>query len=83
VAVVDKDQISFDHGHVLLLSVRFRTVVKVFLKQPVHRWGMLGLNFLGNLHLDCKLLVVGSRGSIAKEYQMAIIIGLVVDNVDS
>lgn len=36
VTVVDKDQIPFDHGHVLLLSVRLRTVVKVFLKQQVY-----------------------------------------------
>ena len=35
VAVVDKDQIPFDHGHVLLLSVGLRTVVKVFLKERV------------------------------------------------
>jgi hypothetical protein len=44
---------------------------------------MLALNFLSNLHLDCKLLIIGSRGSIAKEYQMPIIISLVVNNVDS
>jgi hypothetical protein len=44
---------------------------------------MLALNFLSNLHLDCKLLIIGSRGSVPKEHQMPIIIGLVVDNVDS
>jgi hypothetical protein len=44
---------------------------------------MLALNLFGNLHLDCELLVIGGGGSVAKEYQMAVVVGLVVDNVDS